>query len=410
MRPRWSVEPKIEDLLTVCGSRASISTYLNGSYNKCYKIEAESGPLLLRVGLPIDAPRKTESEVATMYYITQHTGIPIPRVLRYDATNHNVPHFPYISMEFIQGRCLEELWHELSMEVKELIVRQLARSEAEVFDLEFHFIGNLYFEPHSDSGHSKASSAKDATTSDGTFRARHPPHPRYSKFRPGPIVIADSPDLSSRLPRGPYDHGQDWLRDRVECCVFNFEQTLLKPDVSDEDLADIPSILTFARLLLEVIPKVFPKGDSPESTRIFHHDLHARNIIVDQDNIVGLLDWEFVSIVPVWQFCELPRVLHGPDDVSKPERAHYYPYGSDTVAEESYYWDEVMQYERVHLRKVFIKEMEQLRPSWVSEFRRGSLKRQVAMAINYIERGSIYASHEWAGRLVRGETESYPAE
>ncbi|ORY31067.1 phosphotransferase enzyme family-domain-containing protein [Naematelia encephala] len=397
LSPVFSVEPNVEDLLTVCGPGASVLKQFDQNYSKCYKIKAEHGPLLLRLSLPVDVPWKIESEVATMCYIRQHTKIPIPRVLRYDATNENVPHFPYISMEFIPGVNLYKAWKDLpSMVVKERIVCQLASFQAELFDLEFDFIGNLYLEPHADSD-IQSISAMDATTGDGS-RPLDPGLSRYSKFRPGPIATVMSDD--SRLPRGPYHHAQDWLRDRLECCLLKFERLHEVAWQKKGDTTEISGAITATHTLLEAVPKVFPKGQSPESTRIFHDNLHEWNVLIDQHRVVGLLDWECVSVVPVWEFCQLPAALQGPDRDKPPERAHFPPWGEETLDEPSFYWEDLMAYELVHLRKAFMTEMERIRPSWVSEFRRGSFKRAIVHAIDLLEQGCVLHWSWWIDFLA----------
>jgi len=70
--PSWSVEPNILDLQAIYkGSVVRQTT--EGTYNKIYRIEVNHESLILRITLPIDAPRKVESEVATMSFIRQHT-------------------------------------------------------------------------------------------------------------------------------------------------------------------------------------------------------------------------------------------------------------------------------------------------------------------------------------------------
>ena len=70
--------------------------------------------------------------------------------------------------------------------------------------------------------------------------------------------------------------------------------------------------------------------DEPESesTVLFAHDMHERNILVNEGgDLLAILDWEFVSTVPIWQACRVPSFLepvHEHDE--PPEKDHYPPY------------------------------------------------------------------------------------
>lgn len=103
--------------------------------------------------------------------MTVRQTIPLPRILHYSSTTHNQYSFPYIMMDFITGSDLGEVWRELTMESKEVIVRQLASHQAEMFDLKFDFIGNLYLQPSA--GHPRSSNRN--------HKHNHYPNPDHNR-------------------------------------------------------------------------------------------------------------------------------------------------------------------------------------------------------------------------------------
>ncbi len=70
----WSVEPDIRKIQTACGNGPLVPVYRKGIKNKIYMGKGENGTLfVLRLASPMETPRKTESEVATMLYIDELT-------------------------------------------------------------------------------------------------------------------------------------------------------------------------------------------------------------------------------------------------------------------------------------------------------------------------------------------------
>ncbi|KAH7259208.1 uncharacterized protein BKA55DRAFT_562211 [Fusarium redolens] len=56
----------------------------------------------MRVSLPVDPKHKTAGEVATLKWLSQHSTMPVPRVIAFDDTRDNQIGFEWILMEYEQ--------------------------------------------------------------------------------------------------------------------------------------------------------------------------------------------------------------------------------------------------------------------------------------------------------------------
>jgi hypothetical protein len=67
---------------------AFISPFSQGAFHKLYLISTPNATTeyIMRGALPVDPFFKTESEVATMEYVREHSSIPLPRVIAYQSS------------------------------------------------------------------------------------------------------------------------------------------------------------------------------------------------------------------------------------------------------------------------------------------------------------------------------------
>ena len=151
MQPPWTVEPSIVAIETLSrqhlqlaeDARCTVTFHTQGGSNKLYKVDTELTTSLMRVALPVDPHRKTASEVATMEFLRLNTDIPVQKIIAHDSSNENVLGFEWILMEFIAGQSLHSAWRKMPMTKKELLVKQLALYQSQLFEHKFDSIGNL---------------------------------------------------------------------------------------------------------------------------------------------------------------------------------------------------------------------------------------------------------------------------
>ena len=131
-------------------TRGLTVTFLGeGSYNKAYTIDVTTTLLVesyvFRVALPIEPGDKVQNKVATLDYIKQHTSIPVPAVIAYDASSENTLIFKWILMKKIPGITLHNIWSSLSDTSKVAITCEIASYTLQIREnCAFHGIGGLY--------------------------------------------------------------------------------------------------------------------------------------------------------------------------------------------------------------------------------------------------------------------------
>ena len=118
----------------------SISKIGEGNYNKAYRLEMENGRhVIAKVPHPNAGPKEltTASEVATMEFVREVLGLPVPKVLDWSAAEGNAVQAEYIIMEEAQGSQLHEVWQDLPLPVKCEIVKQFVDIESKLLSLSF---------------------------------------------------------------------------------------------------------------------------------------------------------------------------------------------------------------------------------------------------------------------------------
>lgn len=188
------------------------------------------------------------AEAATMRFIAKNTNIPVPKVLSAFARKGNA----YIVMEKVQGQELAKIWHHISDQTRAGLLDQLRQMVDEL-------------------------------------RALQPP----TEFAVGTCIGGSLQDFrQSRAPPpvrfGPFKTIQDfhsWLRDGLkQGQAENMEQA---------ELSEVNEIIA--------------RQEGPWPPPVFTHgDLNPSNILVRDDRIVGIIDWEMAGWYPhYWEYTSL---------------------------------------------------------------------------------------------------------
>lgn len=96
----------------------------------------------MRVSLPVDPNRKTQSEVATVNG-SRVTDIPTPRIIAYDATRDNQLEFEWILMTEVHGKPLAHNLRELDISAKPNLTKRLAQLSVSLWRKQIKVIGNI---------------------------------------------------------------------------------------------------------------------------------------------------------------------------------------------------------------------------------------------------------------------------
>lgn len=156
LRPCWTVEPSINIVAEIVHShlkllpdelaQTTVNFQFEGAFNKLYAIECPRGSFFMRVTLPVDPHFKTLSEVATVKLLESKTSVPVPQIIASDYSGKNELKFEWILMKRVPGLPLAEVWASLDWDAKMSCVDDVAAIMAELFQLKYNAIGNLFHE------------------------------------------------------------------------------------------------------------------------------------------------------------------------------------------------------------------------------------------------------------------------
>ncbi|RPA74547.1 hypothetical protein BJ508DRAFT_366176 [Ascobolus immersus RN42] len=363
--PVWTAEPDVEVIQRIAkdclqtAEDVTVSFLAKGSFNKAYVIKTGADDsekeFVFRVALPLYPHYKTASEVANLLFLRKHTTIPVPQVIAYNSsadTSDNELGFEWILMERVKGVPLRKLWRR-STELARLerVVERVAGFVKQLQDIRFPAVGSLYREED------LPTEQLDATHS--TI---------YEGFRIGPIVSTSFcwnllPYVSSDVgPHardvGPFKTDLAFMEAVVGAQCAELREVKQRHTADSDassifegtDIDNIPAAEVLCeRLQSSFLAKIYSDIESSDGYVLRHHDLHAANIMVDEQSgtINGILDWEFIATVPHWMEDRYPLIVRGPEvDQTEPE-----PYSREKSEPRDN--DPWMQWARMQLRPVY---------------------------------------------------------
>lgn len=277
-------QPRSITPLKVCAAFHAIYILTYDTQNLPDEITVSGNPpvqsvdLVLRISGDHIPGIKTRNEAATLRWISQNTSIPVPSVVRYDATTNNPLGREFIILSRCAGVTLSDIYDSLTQAQLDDICRQLIKFLVEIHRHSFGHIGGLVVD--SDSG----------------------------RIVPGPYLDEHfwfTPDirkyftteetLETLNPGGPFTSYTDFTIALMEKYIHVAEV--------QKDLTfmrqHIPRLRAFCKVLPDFAAQL---GDT--QIRLAHRDLHFANMLYDQSTgqITGVLDWEFASAVPfqIW--------------------------------------------------------------------------------------------------------------
>lgn len=88
----------------------------------------------------------TASEVATMDYVRNYLGVPVPKVLAWSSkASENGIGAEYIIMETAKGVQASNVWGDLDARQKKNVVNSIIDAEQKLLDAQFSQYGSLYY-------------------------------------------------------------------------------------------------------------------------------------------------------------------------------------------------------------------------------------------------------------------------
>ncbi|KGO73228.1 Aminoglycoside phosphotransferase [Penicillium italicum] len=297
------------------GSRecVNIEKLPDGMFNKTFQFTMANGAEVVgKVPNPNagQAHFTTASEVATMDFVRNVLGTPVPRVLAWSSkAGENAVGAEYIIMEKVAGVQLSHVWYNMGIEDRFEVVKAISGYQKSWLSTSFTKYGSLYYPCDTDY-------QKECVLikSDGT-------HTKQPHFVIGPSTGRDQADhgrVSIDFDRGPWDDAFQYRRAvgfREMTSVQSIAELPQSPlslygpgtyyPTRAKKLAALNSYLRLVRYLL-------PTDKSVMASFLWHSDLHTENIFVNPERptqILGIIDWQSTELLPLFEHARQPYFL-----------------------------------------------------------------------------------------------------
>ncbi|KAJ5474000.1 hypothetical protein N7475_003566 [Penicillium sp. IBT 31633x] len=252
----------------------------------------------------------TASEVATMDFVRNVLGTPVPRVLAWSSkASENPVGAEYIIMEKVAGVQLSHVWHNMGIEDRFEIVKAISGYQRSWSSTSFTKYGSLYYSCDTDY-------QKECVLvkSDGTYT-------KEPRFTIGPSTGRDQADhgrVSIDFNRGPWDD------------AFQYRRAVgLREITSVQSIADLPQSplglygpgtyyptrakkLAALHSYLQLVRYLLPTDKLIMAPFLWHSDLHTENIFVNPERpteVFGIIDWQSTEVLPLFEHARQPYFL-----------------------------------------------------------------------------------------------------
>ncbi|RMD43642.1 hypothetical protein DV735_g1434, partial [Chaetothyriales sp. CBS 134920] len=282
-----------------------------GGFNRTFEITMKDGlQTIARLPYPSTLPKRyaVASEVATMDLLRSY-GLPVPQVHGYSVTSNNPVGCEYIIMEKMAGKEIGNAWYDMSVSERKSVTSEVTKLEAIMFSIPLPGFGSIYHK-------------RDLAATDKSIDI-----PAHQGLCIGPDAAlewwCDGRD-SLAIDRGPFaDPCQlmeavarkelAWLRQfgRARFPFHRHHREFLDYKKSSPD-EHIKHLEMYLQVSSHLVPKAQPALLRPT---IRHPDLQPHNIFVSDDlSIVGLIDWQHSSVLPLFLQAGVPKYWQNPSD------------------------------------------------------------------------------------------------
>ncbi|KAF8606918.1 phosphotransferase family protein [Ceratobasidium sp. AG-I] len=296
-------------------STVNMSKIGEGTFNKVFLMTLDTGgEVVARIPNSLYGPPHPilASEIATMSYVRDRLGVPVPKVLDWCSDRNATPvQAAYMIMEKAPGVALAGVWNHLSSDNRIQITRDIAAIEKTLAGAAFPIFGSLYRkvdlkgEPH------------EVLFDDDTYAIG--PSAKLQWWNGGRD--------SMKIDRGPWRHTRDYLKavaEREHHWITKFGKTVPRPRSvpitkreSERDTRELQALL---KLYISVIDQLIPPSNIFPTALIptlRHPDLTLHNVFVspatlEQDGetkITSIIDWSSSWVGPRFLHPQTPPFL-----------------------------------------------------------------------------------------------------
>ncbi|KAL1600494.1 hypothetical protein SLS60_006880 [Paraconiothyrium brasiliense] len=258
---------------------------------------------------PEGAARAIKSEVAKTVQARTVLGIPTPRVLNWSGTQENAVGAEYVLMEAATGTPLWRLWPKMDIKIKLSIVAQVIELEKKFLSemLTYGSYGNLYLAQDAFPGCEKAEIQGELAQSIKDEVSR--------RFVIGPVAAPSfwhGERAFMEINRGPWKLPQDYLRaiaQREIAWLVRYADTKTQRMLEPPMQRDISKHIAHYLKLQDLADTLLPEGEKSRAT-LWHPNLQEANILVKDDKITDIIDWNDVWIGPLFLQAKVPSLVN----------------------------------------------------------------------------------------------------
>ncbi|KAH8668577.1 hypothetical protein BX600DRAFT_510662 [Xylariales sp. PMI_506] len=217
---------------------------------------------------------KTLNEVAAMKWVKAHTKIPIPEVVRFDASENNALGYEYTLMEKVPGVSVDTIYDTLDDGKKAYLISQITDYLIDLRHQECHHVGGLSLD--------EQGQVIPGRVLEETFWQT----PEIAGIW-GPDESVDT--LNSL---GPYVGYTGYVKGHIQQYIRNIEL--------HQSLDWMRDLIPRLRRLNEYLDEHAEELDSTKYI-LTQRDMHFGNIMCDRETarITAVLDWEFAEVLPL---------------------------------------------------------------------------------------------------------------
>jgi aminoglycoside phosphotransferase (APT) family kinase protein len=300
-----------------------------------------SATLVLRISGHHLPSYKTLNEMGIMSWVQQHTTIPIPKILRFDATENNPIGREFSLLERVKGVSVNKIYDTLDAEQKLHLVQQLTG-----------YVIQLHSKPWSEGFVGGLRIGVDGQITKGPALEEN-----YWFAAELNSIWHGSETVESLNPlRGwPFGSWSSYL----SACLETYSHAIQV----HESLLRFRHLVPRINRLIEAVQERYAAEINNASYVLAHKDLHFANVMCDPltCDITAVLDWEFSGVVasPRWD----------------PSRAFLWNCKRDDQSKQ----------EQENLKKVFEAECQSQGAAWLlDQTKMNSRQEDVMTAVNYI--------------------------
>ncbi|KAH1740013.1 hypothetical protein KXW29_004016 [Aspergillus fumigatus] len=301
---------------------------MEGGFSKALLIQKENGKEgIAKVPCRIAGP-------AGLTTASEHTGIPVPRVLAWSSDSSSPVGAEYIVMEKAAGVPLFQRWADMADIDRLQLIKNLTKLEAQLSPIGFPAYGGLYLRADTGAQQSNYQMLNESIDPSHTF-CIGPSCDRSFDIDPDTAVGQSK----GHLNQGPWNTISD-----VGICIAKRELSPLSRKRLDRPPTFYQGSVEEQAKLLQSTMSLMPLLDSypalVKSGRpiLWHTDLHMGNIYVAPDEssqIVSLIDFQSLSVLLAFLQAQWPIFLKPPPNYPKGFVQPRLPDDFDELDEES---------------------------------------------------------------------------